>query len=120
MSGPNRFSSLFAAIDRMDAEGFISHLTFDARFVYGSRPAVEGRDPIVSTVRAFFAAFDSIEHVVDRELACGPDVAVVEGFVTYRKADGSAVTVPFANVFGLEGDLIRDYRVYVDPSPLAG
>jgi len=118
MSVPNRFRSVFAAIDCMDVEGFVAHLAPDARFVYGSRPPVEGLDRIASTVRAFFAAFEGIRHVVDRELVCGPDVAVVEGSVTYRRHDGSEVTVPFANVFGLEGDLIRDYRVYVDPSPL--
>jgi len=120
MSDPNRFSSVFAAIDRMDVEGFVAHLAPEARFVYGSRPPVEGVDRIASSVRTFLAAFEGIHHAIDRVLDCGPDVVVMEGSVTYRRHDGREVTVPFANIFGLEGDLIRDYRVYVDPSPLAG
>jgi limonene-1,2-epoxide hydrolase len=118
MTGPDRFTSLFDAIDRMDVDSFVAHLAPDARFVYGSRPPVDGTDDIAATVRGFFAAFAGIDHEIDRVFDCGTGTAVVEGRVTYRLPEGREITLPFANVFGLEGEAIRDYRIYIDPSPL--
>lgn len=111
---------MFAAIDRLDVEGFVAHLAPGARCVHGSRPPVDGLDRIVSTARASVAGFEGIEHGVDGALDPGPDVAVVERSVSYRRHDGNHVTGPFANVFGLVGRQIRDCRVAVDPSPPAG
>ena len=47
------------------------------------------------------------------------DSMVCQGVVTYTRGDGRDVSVPFTNIFRFEGDLIRDYLVYVAPSPLA-
>jgi hypothetical protein len=38
--------------------------------------------------------------------------------VTYTRHDGSILTVPFADVFLMAGDKVRDYRVYMDASAL--
>ena len=43
---------------------------------------------------------------------------VCEGDVTYTKLDGSEVTLPFVNIFEIDGGLIVDYRIYVDVGPL--
>lgn len=120
MCGSHRFTSLFDAIDAMDVERFAEHLTSDVRFAYGSREPVEGRPAVMESVTAFFGAFGAIRHEVERVLDCGPDHVVVEGRVTYGTHDGRSVTVPFANVFSMAGEAIRDYRIYVDPTPLAG
>ena len=47
-----------------------------------------------------------------------PPWVACEGEVTYLRHDGSAVTVPFADVFELRGTLISIYRIYIDNSPL--
>ena len=120
MTAPTTFAPLFEAIDRKDVDGFVRHLAPDVRFTYGSRPTVQGVDLVRETVRAFFDGFASIEHQIDRVLECGPDIAVVEGRVTYHTKHGRAVTVPFVNLLELEDRAIRDYRIYVDPSPVAG
>jgi ketosteroid isomerase-like protein len=119
MSVSHRFTSLFDAIDAMDVDRFAEHLTPDVRFAYGSREPVEGKPAVVKSVTAFFDAFGAIRHEVERVLECGRDRAVVEGLVTYVTHGGRTVTVPFANVFSMQGNVIRDYRIYVDPTPLA-
>ena len=116
----SEFSSLFRAIDTKDAEAFVGHLTEDAVFSYGSQPAVEGRTAIRDYVAAFFDMFAGLEHRVTDVHHVASDRAVVEGLVTYRRNDMPQVTLPFANVFGLRDGKIRDYRIYIDPSPLAG
>jgi len=116
----SEFSSLFRAIDTKDAEAFIGHLTEDAVFSYGSQPAVEGRAAIRDYVAAFFDMFAGLEHRIAVVHKVAPDRAIVEGEVTYSRNDKPHVTLPFANVFRFRDGKIRDYRVYIDPSPLAG
>jgi uncharacterized protein (TIGR02246 family) len=115
----NEFSTLFRAIDAKDAEAFVRHLTEDAVFSYGSQPPVEGRDAIRAYVAAFFDMFAALEHSIANVHEVAPDLAVLEGQVTYRRRDLPDVSIPFANVFKLRNGKIRDYRIYIDPSPLA-
>lgn len=115
----DRFDSLFAAIDGFDADGFAAHLSDDVEFVYGSGEPVRGRDAVRAHVAGFFAVFEAIEHTVDEVWRPAPDVVVMEGRVCYRRAGLSDVRVPFVNVLRMRDGVIRQYRVYVDPSPLA-
>lgn len=115
----NEFATLFRAIDTKDADAFVGHLTDDAVFSYGSQPTVEGRDAIRGYVEAFFDMFAGLEHRIAGVHRVASDVAVIEGRVTYRRIDMPDVSVPFANVLRLRDGKIRDYRIYIDPSPLA-
>jgi hypothetical protein len=45
-------------------------------------------------------------------------VVICHGIVTYTRHDSSTLSVPFANIFRLDGDLIREYLIYVDVSEL--
>ncbi len=115
----DRFDSLFAAIDRFDPDAFAAHLTDDVEFVYGSGEPVRGRDAVRAHVAGFFAAFEGIEHAVDEVWRPAPEVAVLEGRVRYRRAGLPDVRVPFVNVLRMRDGAIHQYRIYVDPSPLA-
>jgi uncharacterized protein (TIGR02246 family) len=120
MNTTHEFSDLFAAIDGKDARRFAERLTRDAVFVYGSQPPVRGRAAIEAAVRDFFSAFSGLEHRVAEVHAASSDLVVVEGEVTYHRQALPSVTVPFANVLRLDDGLIADYRIYIDPTPLAG
>jgi ketosteroid isomerase-like protein len=118
MTDPTRLGSLFAAIDARDVEAFAAWLTDDCRFVYGSREPVRGLPSVRDAVAAFFAAFAAIEHRLDAVWEVD-GASITEGSVTYTGHDGSRATLPFCNVLRTAPDgRIRDYRVYVDPSPL--
>ena len=121
MSDAPDFSALFDAIDARDADGFAAHLDEDAVFTYGSQLPVQGRSAIREHVAAFFAGLTAIEHRLGAVHHAGTEVTVVEGQVTYHRDGLTPVTIPFANVLRRRsGRPFHDYRIYIDPTPLAG
>jgi limonene-1,2-epoxide hydrolase len=108
---------LLAVIDARDADGFVAFLTPDAEFRFGNAPAVHGREAIRAAVAGFFTVIGGCRHrLIDAWN--GPGTAVCEGEVTYTRLDGSTVTIPFVNVFELEGERVASYRIYIDNAPL--
>lgn len=108
---------VFAAIDRKDAAAFVGFLTDGAVFRFGSAPAVRGRAAIQAAVEAFFGTIAGCSHEITNTLTAG-STQVCEGVVTYTRADGTGITLPFADVFHYDGDLIDQYKIYIDISPL--
>ena len=108
---------LFASIDRKDAEGFSAFLTGDARFVFGNQPAVQGREAVRDAVAGFFESIAGLQHRIERVWEHS-DSVVCHGEVTYRRLDGSSVTLPFADIFDLQDNLVSDYRIFMDVTPL--
>ena len=67
----------------------------------------------------FFGAIGGSRHRFIRAWEDGGS-AVCEGEVTYTRHDGSTLTVPFVNVFYLQGDKVRRYLILIDNSALFG
>ena len=111
------FKKLFASIDAMDTESFLRFIREDATFRFGSSPAVTGHADIRAAVEGFFSSFAALRHELQKLIADGDSVAC-EGEVTYTRHDGSKITLPFVNVFEIDGGLISQYRVYIDIGPL--
>ena len=110
-------AELFRCVDTKDCGAWLDFLAPDACFRFGNAAVVEGRDAIRETVTAFFASISALRHDV-LETWRHPDAVICRGDVTYTRLDGSSLTVPFANVLELRGDLIRAYLVYADTSEL--
>jgi ketosteroid isomerase-like protein len=108
---------LFAAIDSMASERFAAFLTEDAIFRFGSAPPVQGRSAIEAAVAAFFSGIAGCQHTLRHSWSDG-DSLVCEGEVRYTRKDGSDISLPFADVFELQGKLIAAYRIYIDITPL--
>jgi len=108
---------VLSRVDRRDSEGFADCLTHDAQFVFANLPAVHGRGAIVDALALFFGGLNGLAHTVEAVWDCG-DTLITRGQVTYTRLDGSMLTVPFANIWHMDGDAVRDYRVYVDASKL--
>lgn len=111
------FGKLFASIDAMDTESFLSFIAEDCTFRFGSSPPVTGRDGIGASVNDFFSMFAALRHDLMRVVA-DDNAIVCEGDVTYTRHDGSKITLPFANIFEVENKLITLYRIYIDIGPL--
>jgi uncharacterized protein (TIGR02246 family) len=119
MADTMQLEGLFKAIDAKDADSFVSYLTEDAVFRYGSGDAVKGREAIREYVAGFFGTIQALQHRVTE--TWGQDGSLVcQGEVTYTKLDGNEIILPFVNVFRLDKERVRDYRIYIDPSPLMG
>jgi len=111
------FKKLFASIDSMDTESFLGFIHEEATFRFGSSPAATGHAGIRAAVEGFFASFAALQHELQQVIADGNAVAC-EGEVTYTRHDGSKITLPFVNIFEIDGELISQYRVYIDIGPL--
>jgi ketosteroid isomerase-like protein len=108
---------LFERIDAMDTEAFLSFLTDDASFRFGSAPPLDGKAAIREGVDGFFATIQALRHELVRSWVQGETV-ICQGQVTYTRKDGRELTLPFVNVFELAGGLIREYLIYIDINPL--
>ena len=108
---------LFAAIDAKDTKAFLGFLTEDALFRFGSAPAVQGREAIHAAVEGFFGTIAGSAHVVGKSIRDGATL-VCEGEVTYRRHNGTEITLPFTDVLEYDGHLIADYKIYMDINPL--
>jgi uncharacterized protein (TIGR02246 family) len=108
---------LFKTIDAKDAAGFAAVLTEDAVFRFGNGEPARGRDEVREAVARFFASIRSLKHTV-RESWSVSGAVVMHGEVTYTRHDGSQLSVPFANIFKLDGTRVREYLVFADASAL--
>ena len=108
---------LFVAIDSQDGAAFVSFLTDDAVFRFGSAPPVQGRAAVQAAVEGFFASIAGLSHSIDRTLGEG-DTHYLEGEDTYTRHDGSQIAIPFVDVFEYEGEKIAEYKIYIDIAPL--
>ena len=115
MSTPGWIHDLFQTIDTNDTAALASFLTHDATFVFANAEPVKGKGAIRETVAAFLASIKAIRHDV-LETWEHPDAVICHGVVTYTRHDESQLRVPFANIFKMQGSLIRDYLIYVDAS----
>jgi hypothetical protein len=46
------------------------------------------------------------------------DTVVVQIDVEYLRKDGKTVTVPNADILIYDGDLVRDWQIYIDVAPV--
>jgi len=117
MNGPDWVRQLFQTIDRQDADAFSTFLSDDAIFRFANAPVVAGKANVQKTVRTFLASIKGIHHDV-LEAWEQPGAVTCHGVVTYTRHDASTLTAFFANVFKMDGRLIKEYLIYVDASNL--
>ena len=110
-------NNLFQAIDAKDTEAFVSFLTEEVFFRFGNADPVHGKNNVANVIKGFFESIKDIQHDITESWSQG-DITVCHGFVTYIRHDDSNLTVPFANIFHLQGDKINEYLIYADISQL--
>ena len=108
---------LFKAIDAFDTRKFASYLDDNANFRFANIPVVTGRNNIFDFVAGFFQGIKAISHK-NLEFWELEGIRFVNGNVTYTRHDNSTLSVDFSNTFKLEGDKIKEYRIFIDNSEL--
>ncbi len=101
----------------MDSPGFAAYFAPDGSFRMANMPAFVGRTAIEEFVAGFFAALAGLSHNITG-LWEGPAALISEGVVSYKTQGGETIDIGYFGVMEFEGDLIRDYRAYLDPAPL--
>jgi hypothetical protein len=104
-------------IDAKDGEAFAAFITEDGNFRFGNQPIVKGRNAIADYVNAFFTMHKGSSHEIVNCWNHGSAI-IWQGKVTYTRMDDRKVDVNFTNIFYMDGDLISDYLIYIDNTPL--
>jgi hypothetical protein len=103
----------FKADGSLDAGLFVSKLTADATFQLGGNPRLTGRETIRLMLVETFRALLSVEHRLVKAYEL-PDVLIYEAVVVYTYRDGQRAEVPYANFLDFDGELVKNYRIYLD------
>ena len=105
------------SINGRDAKMFSEFITEDGIFRFGNAEDVKGRKNIEDYVAAFFGMIKGSSHRIINLWDDGNHI-VWQGEVEYTRLDEKKVNVKFVNIFKMEGDMIRDYLIYIDNAPL--
>jgi ketosteroid isomerase-like protein len=112
---------LFATIDQMKVEEFVAFFAEDGQFRFGNADTLFGKQAIRDAITEFFSSIQGLSHditgVWKGEWDLG-DVVSVEANVTYIRQDGQVVTLPATSTLRFKGNLIQDYRIFMDISPV--
>jgi ketosteroid isomerase-like protein len=110
-------AAIFADIDAFDPDKFVAHLTPDATFRFANADPVTGRAAVQEAVAGFFSSIAGLTHHILNVYEVG-DVVIAQIDVEYRRLDGKSVTVPNADILVFDGDLVRDWQIYIDVTPV--
>ncbi|MBK8381369.1 MAG: nuclear transport factor 2 family protein [Ignavibacteria bacterium] len=105
------------SIDAKDAKKFSEYITEDGTFRFGNAEPVKGRKNIEDYVAYFFTMIKSSEHKIVQLWDEGNNI-IWQGEVRYTRLDERKVTVSFVNIFNMKEDMITDYLIYIDNTPL--
>jgi len=109
--------TMFKVIDAEDAQGFADYFCEDGVFIFGSFPTACGKSTIRDFVAGFFSSLKGLHHELVQIVAAG-GLLYIHFEVTYEVQDGRKVTIPGLETVKMKGDLIEEYVIYMDPSPL--
>ena len=110
-------AAIFADIDAFDPDKFVAHLTPDAKFRFANADPVTGREAVKEAVTGFFSSIDGLTHHILNVYESGETV-IAQIDVEYRRKDGKSITVPNADILVFDGDLVRDWQIYIDVTPV--
>ena len=110
-------ATIFADIDAFDPDKFVAHLTPDAKFRFANADPVTGREAVKEAVTGFFSSIDGLTHHILNVYESGETV-IAQIDVEYRRKDGKSVTVPNADILVFDGELVRDWQIYIDVTPV--
>ena len=110
-------AELYSVVDAKDASKLSAYLTEGSKFQFANMPAVTGKDNIRQFLEGFYQSIKSIKHS-EIESWWKDDVCFVTGNVTYVRPDDFTLKVPFGVLLKFDGDLIREWLIFVDNSEL--
>lgn len=113
------------AVDRKEAAGFAAVFTEDAWMRFGNAEPIVGRDAIQAAIAHFFSLFSELRHEF-KGVWYQDSAAILEAIVTYKRFDGSEVSVPAVTIFRFDPEIrlpmksavAHRCQMYVDLTPL--
>jgi len=101
----------------MDPDRYARHLSDNVVMRFGNSGPVVGRVPVRDAWAGFCGDLRGVGHDLVERWETGP-ATIVEALVTYTRTDDSTLTVPVVTIYCADGDLIDEYRIFIDLAPL--
>jgi quercetin dioxygenase-like cupin family protein len=112
----------FRTIDSMDAARLAEAFTEDGTFRFGNSDPAVGRQQVAQSLSGFFSMLGGLSHELTGMWSGrweSGEVKSVEAEVTYTRKGGTRTPpLPVTSTIRMQGDRIKDYRVFMDVSPL--
>ena len=108
---------IFADIDSRNPDQFVAHLTPDVTFRFGNADPITGREAVAQAVSGFYGTIGGMHHHILDVFESGNTV-IAKIDVEYIRLDGKSVTVPNADILVFDGDLVSDWQIYIDLTPV--
>ncbi len=112
----------FRAIDSMDVSTLTKAFAEDGTFRFGNSETAVGRQQVEQSLAAFFSMIEGLSHDITGAWSGdweGGEVKIVEAEVTYTRKDGTSTqALPVTSTIRMDGDGIKNYRVFMDLAPL--
>jgi hypothetical protein len=89
----------------------------DVVFRFGNADPVTGREAVREAVVGFWSTIDGLTHHIRNVWEFG-DTTIVQIDVEYRRRDGKSVTLPNADILIHDGEMVRDWQIYIDVAPV--
>jgi ketosteroid isomerase-like protein len=117
MYAPQWVTDLFLAVDAGDADRFVQFMTDDVRCRAGNSIPLHGKQAVHQDITSLLARIRHMRHTLSA-IVVHDNIVAVHGTVTYTRHDGSTLTVPFADMWSMQGDKIREYLIFIDNTKL--
>jgi hypothetical protein len=113
---------MFLAGESMNVDNFVKFYTDDALYQFSNFPIVYGPEGIRKSSGSFedkgsfLGKVEGVHHHLKNIWEVEKDTLVVDMDVTYIWHDGKVFTLPCCDVIRLEGDKVKELRIYMDIS----
>ena len=108
---------IFADIDSMNPDQFVAHLSEDVVFRFGNGDPVVGRADVRAAVAGFYSSIGAMTHHLIQTYDSG-DTTVAQIDVEYERLDGKSVITPNADILVFDGELVKNWQIYIDLAPV--
>jgi SnoaL-like domain len=107
----------FRDVDSFDPNNVTKHYTENGQFRFANQEPVRGKEAIAQLLAEFYQNLQAMSHR-NVGLWLGNNSAVFEAEVTFTRKDGSQLTLPAASIIRRSGELVYDFRMIMDVSPV--
>lgn len=108
---------IFADIDSMNPDQFVTHLTEDVVFRFGNADPVVGRPAVRDAVAGFYTTIAGMHHHLLKTWDSG-DTTITQLDIEYERLDGKSVITPNVDVLVFDGDKVKNWQIYIDLAPV--
>jgi hypothetical protein len=84
---------------------------------YANNDEVVGRDAIEQAIDGFYGTIKALRHDVVEEWTVD-DATIIQFEVTYTRHDDREVTLPAVTIYRRGAELIDEYRIFIDLTPV--